>query len=148
MSHNAFRANFTQLLTRSDFEAATSVARMNADQASARICLLDSHAVTPTEDGLRATPDNANRLKTLRMSGLIHISSAEVTHRIVTNSQTQGRHSMTDMEAQIAEIMQVSVMVGYSAGYDCPLLLISGDGDVESVAGRLAGAARSILDAA
>src|SRR4051794_28521856 len=66
MTHCEFRARFAETLTYADIEAATAGAREQADRAEAAICLLDSHAVTPPDVGIRVTPDTAERLAVLR----------------------------------------------------------------------------------
>lgn len=144
ISHQSFRESFAGLVCEADLVAASAAARELAQSAPAEVCVLDSHAVTPIDAGLLATPDGPRRTALLALTGLVHISAREAVERIVANGGRGGRHPLSATEVEVAESVQVAVTVGYSMAYECPLVVVSGAGDPKSVAAAVESAIRSI----
>jgi hypothetical protein len=104
-----------------------------------------SHAVTPTPVGIRAIPDNLERIKVLRFDGIIHLSSDGCIERIVENSNSDGRQPMNMIEAGVAETLQLSVSALYASAHDCPLIVVPAGGMMASTIEAVDAAVDSIV---
>jgi hypothetical protein len=99
--------------------------------------LIDSHAVTPAPQGLRATPDTAARVTAFGYSVIVHLAATGSEQRILQESAREDRTTMTASEVASAETMQLSIVAGYAGLCDCPLYVVSAGGGVEEVAERV-----------
>jgi adenylate kinase len=134
----SFRGRATRSVDRAVIEKATvSLVQRIRDEAN-RVALIDSHAVTPAPEGLRTTPDTAQRVALFGYSVIVHLSVADVEERILRNSRSAGRTAMTATDIAAAETMQLSIVARYASLCDCPLYVVSAAGDVVNVADRLA----------
>lgn len=142
----SFRSGASKSVDRAAIEKATTrLARQIQDEAT-RVVLIDSHAVTPTPEGLQATPDTAKRVAVFGYSVIVHLSSAAAEERILRNSKAEGRSAMTMQAITTAETIQLSIVARYASLCDCPLYVVSAAGEVEEVADRLARAITAGLD--
>ena len=136
-SLETFRGRATRSVNRFVIEKATKrlVHRIRAEPT--RVVLIDSHAVTPASEGLRATPDTAERVAAFGYSLIIHLSAFGVEERILRSSGSEGRRALTASEVRTAETMQLSIVARYASLCDCPLYVLSAVGEVEEVTDRL-----------
>jgi adenylate kinase len=134
----SFRGCATRRVDRAVIMMATAnLARRIRDEVN-RVVLIDSHAVTPAPEGLRTTPDTADRVAEFGYRVIVHLSAADVEERILRNSDSEGRTAMTASEIAAAETMQLSIVARYASLSDCPLYVVSAIGDGADVADRLA----------
>jgi hypothetical protein len=145
VSHEWFRANFPRYVDRAVLEAATSAARHQADDVADRVALLDSHAVAPTEFGLRCMPDSPARTKALDLAGIVHFTFNSARDRVLHNSGKEGRHPLTAPTAEEAEYAQVATVVAYASINDCVLMMVNAEGDVPTVGARLETAVAALV---
>jgi adenylate kinase len=146
MAHAEFRARFRELVTREVIESATLSTRRQVDNSPAPVCLLDSHAVSPTIAGIRCTPDSPERLRLLGLAGIVHLALAGALERVLANGEIDGRVMMSEAEAEVAEQAQLATIVIYAAMSDCPAVIVDSSGPVEGVAERVDGAIRASRD--
>jgi adenylate kinase len=134
----SFRGTATRNVDRVVIKKATAnLAQRIRDEAN-RVVLIDSHAVTPAPEGLRTTPDTAERVGAFSYGVIVHLSAAAAEERILRNSGSDGRTAMTASEIAAAETLQLSIVALYASLCDCPLYVVSAIGDVTDVAERLA----------
>lgn len=133
-----FRGGATRSVNRVVIEKATANLAQRIRDEPTRVVLIDSHAVTPASEGLRATPDTAGRVAAFGYSVITHLSAAGAEERILRNGGTEGRTAMTASEIATAEMMQLSIVACYASLCDCPLYVLSAAGEAEEVADRLA----------
>lgn len=145
LPHEVFRERFYRLVDAAVVRDAVLLARDLVSQSTATVCVLDSHAVTQTPSGLRATPDDPKRIQLLRFDGIIHLSSSTCVERVVENSCQGGRLRMSADDVVVAEQVQLAVCVTYASAHDCPLVVVSANGDSLTVLRRVDLAARSIV---
>jgi adenylate kinase len=134
----SFRSGSSISVDRAAIEKATTNLGRRIQGEATRVVLIDSHAVTPAPEGLRATPDTAKRLAAFGYSVIAHLSSVAAEERILRNSEAEGRTVMTMQEIATAETIQLSIVARYASLCDCPLYVISAAGEIEEVADRLA----------
>jgi len=137
-THEAFRSDATRTVSRVVIEKATETLAQRIRNEPTRVVLIDSHAVAPASDGLRATPDTAERVAAFGYSLITHLSAFGVEERILLSSGTEGRRAMTASEIATAEMIQLSIVTRYASLCDCPLYALSAVGKVEEVADQLA----------
>jgi adenylate kinase len=136
-SLEAFRGSAMRSVDRVAIDKATkNLARRIRDERT-RVALVDSHAVTPASEGLRATPDTAERVAAFGYSVVAHLSAVGAEDRILRASGREGRSAMTVAEIGTAETVQLSIVARYASLCDCPLYILSAVGEVEEVADRL-----------
>jgi adenylate kinase len=135
-SVESFRSSASSV-DRAVIEAATDAAAQRIRDERRRVVLMDSHAVSPVAEGLRATPDTAARVATFGYSVIVHLAAAGSEARILQNSGREGRTTMSPWEVATAEAMQLSIVTRYASLRDCPLYVVSADGGVEEVAERV-----------
>lgn len=145
ISHSAFREDHHRLVTPGIVRDATVRVRELAGRSTAQVCVLDSHAVTPTPVGIRAIPDNMELIQCLSFDGIIHLSSDECLDRIVHNSNLDGRQRMSRAEATVAETVQLSVSTLYASAHGCPLIVVRAGGDMDTTIKAVDAAIQSIL---
>jgi adenylate kinase len=143
---DSFRGGATSSVSRAAIEKATAKLAQRIQDETARVVLIDSHAVTPAPEGLRATPDTSKRVAAFGYNAIAHLSAVGVEERILRNSGTEGRTVMTMPEIAIAETIQLSIVARYASLCDCPLYVVSAAGEGEEVADRLARAITAGLD--
>lgn len=136
-SVESFRGSASGSVDRAAIEAATAAAAQRIRDEPHRVVLIDSHAVTPVAEGLRATPDTAARVTAFGYSVIVHLAAAGSEKRILRISGSEGRTTMTSWEVPSAETMQLSIVARYASLCDCPLYVVSADGGVEEVAERV-----------
>jgi adenylate kinase len=147
LTHSDFREDHHRLVTRTIVQDATLRVRELVSRSTAQVCVLDSHAVTPTPVGIRAIPDNMERIRALHFNGIIHLSSDGCIQRVVENSNRNGRQRMSMTDAVIAETLQLSICALYGSAHDCPLIVIPAGGTMESTVGAVDAAVHSIVTA-
>jgi len=130
LPHSQFRQRFSDLIDSYVLTEASILARERANNSLAQVCILDSHAVTPTSVGLRVTPDNNARMQALRLDAIVHLRLAGSLSRVLANCGTDGRHALTEVDATLAEHIQLSTVVLYASYYDCPLLVVPAEGSI------------------
>ena len=145
LTHEAFRSRFFETVDGSVVHEAVVKARQRVAASDARVCVLDSHAVSQTPLGLKATPDNAERLQLLTFSAIVHLSAAECADRVIANATTHGRQPMTALQVLTAEHLQLSVDVLYASVHDCPVLVVPASGTVDETVERVDQALRSLF---
>ena len=145
LTHTQFRHDFSRLIDAGVLHGASVLARHEADLSSSEVCVLDSHAVTPTAVGLRVTPDDSKRRRLLRFKAIVHLGLAGCLRRVLANCGSEGRHALSEADAQVAEYLQLSTGVVYAASYDCPLLVVKADGNIEQTVRRVDAAIRSAV---
>lgn len=133
-----FRGSAARSVDRDVVEMATANLAQRIRKEPARVVLIDSHAVTPGPEGLRTTPDTAERVAAFSYSVIVHLAAADVEERILRNSGSQGRTAMTASEVAVAETLQLSIVARYASLCDCPLYVVAATGGVAEVADRLA----------
>jgi adenylate kinase len=136
-SAESFRRSASVSVDRVAIEAATALAAELIRDEQHRVVLMDSHAVTPVAEGLRATPDNAARVTAFGYRIIVHLAAAGSESRIMKNSGSEGRTTMSVWEVATSEAMQLSIVTRYASLCDCPLYVVSADGCVEEVAERV-----------
>jgi adenylate kinase len=141
----SFRRKASAGVDRAAIERATAMLAQRI-QKSEQVVLIDSHAVTPTPEGLRATPDTPERVAAFGYSLITHLSVASVEERVLRNSGTEGRTQMSMPDLAAAETVQLSIVARYASLCDCPLYIVSALGEVDEVADRLARAITVGLD--
>jgi adenylate kinase len=134
----SFRSGASISVDRAAIEKATMNLARQIQSEARRVVLIDSHAVAPTPEGLRATPDTAKRVAAFGYNAIVHPAAASAEERILTNSEAEGRMVMTMHEVATAETIQLSIVARYASLCDCPLYVVSAAGEVEEVADRLA----------
>jgi len=136
-SVQSFRGSASGTVDRAAIEAATAAAAQLIRDEPHRVVLIDSHAVTPVADGLRATPDTAARVTAFSYSVIVHLAAAGSEQRILRYSGSEGRATMASWEVASAETMQLSIVARYASLCDCPLYVVSADGGISEVAERV-----------
>ena len=147
LTHSAFREDHHRLVTSAIVRDATLRVRELASRSTVRVCVLDSHAVTPTPVGIRAIPDNMELIRCLKFDGIVHLSSEECLDRVVQNSNAEGRQRMSITEAAVAETLQLSVSTLYASAHGCPLMVVPAVGDMEKTIKAVDAAVQSIVAA-
>ncbi len=142
---DAFRRDASVSVDRAVIENVTARLAERIRDEPTRAVLIDSHAVSPTLEGLRATPDTPTRLAAFRYSVIVHLSVTGAEERVVRNSEREGRTTLPAEQVATAEMIQVSVVSGYASLCDCPLYVVSADGAVPEVAERIHAAVRAGL---
>jgi len=145
LAHSVFRENHHRFVTPAIVRDATLRVRELVDRSTARVCVLDSHAVTPTPVGIRTTPDNMERIQALGFDGIVHLSSDGCIERVVENSDLNGRQRIHPAEAAVAETLQLSVCTLYASAHDCPLIVVPALGTTASTIGAVDAAVRSMV---
>lgn len=145
LTHVEFREQFHRLVDAPVVHDAILRARECVSRSTAQVCILDSHAVSQTPEGLRATPDDLTRVKLLRFDGIVHLAAADCLQRVVENSRKAGRQPISEAEASIAEQMQLAVSVFYASAHDSPLLVVQATGEVLQTVQRIDLAIRTLL---
>lgn len=135
-SVESFRANSSANVDRAAIEAATVAGAERIRNEASRIVLVDSHAVTPVAEGIRATPDTADRVTQFGYSVIVHLDASTAETRVVENGGSEGRRAMTAAEVASAEVMQLSIVTHYASLCDCPLYVVSARGSTAEIAGR------------
>ncbi|MFL5914870.1 MAG: AAA family ATPase [Gaiellaceae bacterium] len=136
-SLEAFRGNATRTVSRAAIENATTMLAHRIRDEPTRVVLIDSHAVTPATEGLRATPDTAERLAAFGYEVIAHLSAAGAEERILRHGGSEGRTAIAASEIAPAETVQLSIVARYASLCDCPLYVLSASGTAEEVADRL-----------
>jgi adenylate kinase len=145
LSHSAFREEHHRLVTAAIVRDATLRARELANGSPAGVCVLDSHAVTPTPVGIRAIPDNLELIQSLRFDGIVHLSAEECFDRVVRNSNLDGRQRISMTEAAVAETLQLSVSTLYASAHGCPLMVVPAGGDMDDTIKAVDAAVQAIV---
>jgi adenylate kinase len=145
LTHSAFREDHHRLVTSSIVRDATLHVRELVSRSTAQVCVLDSHAVTPTPVGIRAIPDNMELIRCLSFDGIIHLSSEECLQRIVQNSNLDGRQQISIAEAAVAETVQLSVSTLYASAHGCPLIVVRAEGNTGNTVKAVDAAVQAIV---
>ena len=135
--HEAFRGGASLSVDRAVIAQATVKLADRIRREATRVVLIDSHAVSPAPEGLRATPDAAARVAAFDYSVIVHLSLADAEERVLRNSEHEGRKAMSAQELATAETIQLSIVAHYASLCDCPLYVVSASGEAEAVADRL-----------
>lgn len=136
-SVDSFRANTSTNVDRRAIEAATAAGAERIRNEAAKVVLIDSHAVTPAAEGLRATPDTADRVAQFGYSEIVHLDAATAETRIAESSGREGRRTLTVTEIGSAEAMQLLIVTRYASLCDCPLYVVSARESISEVAERV-----------
>jgi adenylate kinase len=139
LSVEAFREAAPTLLNRAAIEAATVAAgeQIAIEYAAGRAVLIDSHAVTPTPEGLKATPDTDTRAAAFAYTVIVHLAVAGAHARVLQSVAHEGRTPFDPAEVQAAETIQLAVVTRYASICDCPLYVVGSSGAAHVVAARV-----------
>jgi len=142
LSHDEFRRDFTRLVDEHTIRLATVLARKQVDSSTSSVCILDSHAVVPTEVGIRVTPDDSELMGLIRADVIVHLGLLGCVDRVVRNSHACGRNPLGEQEALLAESLQLNTCVLYASSCHAPLFVVKANGSVRETIHHVTSAIR------